>query len=407
MTVATVADIAPKIFNLNKGDYGSYNIILGEDPGLLDSITHNHPEAWALYKRLRNLDWDELEFDFFTCNAEFKNAEKSVYDMMIKTLAWQWEADSVASRSIVTILGNVITDGRIWTGYNRISENECVHALTYSEIVRGSFDDPDEIREEILKVEEAHSRMKIVGEVMAKAHETSLKYGLGQVENCQETYNDIFMFLIALYFLERIQFMASFAVTFAIGRTGMFQQITKAVQKIAVDEFEIHAQFGQHVLRSELATERGRTAYEQCKDKIVRLLWEIIRTEVEWALYLFSEGRELTGVTAKSLIQWVLFNAKAAAEFLNVKDDIFFRFDWDFEQIAGFPFEWPDKNPLPYMTKYIQLSATQSSAQEEKKGDYMTNLLTRRNEHAVFEFTIPGFDMSKLENYQPKEQLPV
>lgn len=401
MTEATVADIPAKIFNLNKGDYGSYNIILGEDPGLLDSITHNHPEAWALYKRLRSLDWDELEFDFSSCNAEFKAADKSIYDMMIKTLAWQWEADSVASRSIVTILGNVCTDGRIWTGYNRISENECVHALTYSEIVRGSFDDPDEIREEILKVTEAHSRMKIVSEVMGTALNTSLKYGLGEVENCQETYNDIFMFLVALYFLERIQFMASFAVTFAIGRTGMFQQICKAVQKIAIDEFEIHAQFGQHVLRSELATPRGKVAYSQCKDKIVRLLWEVIRTEIEWAQYLFSEGRELTGVTAKSLIQWIMFNAKAAAEFLNVKDDIWMRFDYDFEQMTGFEFAWPEKNPLPYMTKYIQLSGTQSSAQEEKKGDYMTNLLTRRDERKVFDFNIAGFDMSKLADYQP------
>lgn len=404
--MTTVADTSSKIFNLNKGDYGSYSIILGEDPGLLDSITHNHPEAWALYKRLRSLDWDELEFDFSSCNAEFKAADKSIYDMMIKTLAWQWEADSVASRSIVTILGNVVTDGRIWTGYNRISENECVHALTYSEIVRGSFDDPDEIREEILKVEEAHSRMTVVSDVMSRALKTSLQYGLGEVGNTQETYNDIFMFLIALYFLERIQFMASFAVTFAIGRTGLFQQITKAVQKIAIDEFEIHAQFGQHVLRAELATERGKIAYEQCKDKIVRLLWEVIRTEVEWATYLFSEGRELTGVTAKSLIQWVLFNAKAAAEFLGVKDDIFFRFDWDFEQISGFPFEWPEKNPLPYMTKYIQISATQASAQEEKKGDYMTNLLTRRDENATFEFAIPGFDMALLKDYQPKEVVP-
>jgi len=396
MSEPKVAEMSAKIFNIDKNDYGNYNIILGEDPGLLDSITHNHPEAWAVYKRLRSLDWDELEFDFSTCNADFKSCDRSIYDMMIKTLAWQWEADSIASRSIVTILGNVITDGRVWTGYNRISENECVHALTYSEIVRGSFDDPDEIREEILKVEEAHSRMKTVSEIMARAHQTSLKYGLGQVENNQETYNDIFMFLVALYFLERIQFMASFAVTFAIGRTGLFQQITKAVQKIAIDEFEIHAQFGQHVLRAELATERGRTAYEQCRELIIKLLWEIIRTEVEWALYLFSEGRELTGVTAKSLIQWVLFNAKAAAEFLGVKDDIWFRFDADFEQMAGFEFVWPEKNPLPYMTKYIQISGTQSSAQEEKKGDYMTNLLTRRDENEIFKFDIEGVDVEAL-----------
>ena len=398
MTEQTVASVLnPKIFNLNKSDYGSYNIILGQDPGLLDSITNNHPEAWSVYKRLRSLDWDELEFDFFTCNADFKSCDRSIYDMMIKTLAWQWEADSVASRSIVTILGNVVSDGRIWTGYNRISENECVHALTYSEIVRGSFDDPDEIRGEILAVEEAHSRMKTVGAVMARAQETSLKYGLGQVGNTQETYNDIFMFLVAMYFLERIQFMASFAVTFAIGRTGLFQQITKAVQKIAVDEFEIHAQFGQFVMRNELATERGRIAYEQCRELIIQLLWEIIVTEIKWALYLFSEGRELTGVTAKSLINWVLFNAKAAAEFFEVKDDIWFRFDADFKDLAGFDMEWPETNPLPYMTKYINISGTQSSPQEEKKGDYMTNLLDRRSETDIFAFEIPGVDMASFE----------
>ncbi|MFO5520899.1 hypothetical protein ACLBP3_30280, partial [Klebsiella pneumoniae] len=57
------------------------------------------------------------------------------------------------------------------------------------------------------------------------------------------------MFFIALYFLERIQFMASFAVTFAIGRTGAFQQIAAAVKKIAQDEFEVNDQDVQQIIR--------------------------------------------------------------------------------------------------------------------------------------------------------------
>ncbi|MCY1405214.1 hypothetical protein D9M71_204490 [compost metagenome] len=197
--------------------------------------------------------------------------------------------------------------------------------------------------------------------------------------------------------LERVQFMASFAVTFAIGRTGMFQQISKAVQKIAQDEFEIHAQFGQEVLKAELQTDRGRTAYDQCRELIIQLIWEIILCEVRWALYLFSEGRELTGVTAKSLIQWVLFNALAAATFFDVQDELIGRFAGEFETVTGFAFEWPTTNPLPYMTKYLDISGTQSSPQEEKKGDYMTNLLTRKGEKDRFSFDIPGIDMAIVE----------
>mgnify|MGYP001590329545 CR=1 FL=1 len=396
MTNVTVRDIPAKIFNVAKQDYGQRNIILGEDAGLLDSITNNHPVAWGLYKRLRKLDWDELEFDFSVCNAEFKSADKSIYDMMLKTLAWQWEADSIASRSIVNILSNVVTDSRIWTGYCRINENECVHALTYSEIVRGSFDDPQEVKAEILAVEEAHARMATVGKVMGEAHRVSHSYALGLVKNDQETYNAMFMFLVALYFLERIQFMASFAVTFAIVKTGMFQQIGHAVKKIAQDEFEIHAQFGQEVLKAELQTERGLTAYRQCRPLIIQLLWDIVRSETEWSNYLFSEGRELTGVTRKSLTNWVLFNAQAAATFLEVQDDVIVEHSNEFLDMTGFELAWPKGNPLPYMTDYLDISGTQASPQEEKKGDYMVNLVSRRDEQAVFAFDIPGFDMALL-----------
>ncbi|MCY1178215.1 hypothetical protein D9M73_185550 [compost metagenome] len=49
------------------------------------------------------------------------------------------------------------------------------------------------------------------------------------------------------------------------------------------------------------------------------------------------------------------------------------------------------------MTKYLDISGTQSSPQEEKKGDYMTNLLTRKGEKDRFSFDIPGIDMAIVE----------
>lgn len=377
-------DLPIKIFNNNKTDYDSPEIILGQEPGLFNSIHNHHPALFDLYKRLRSMDWDENEFPYGDCLHEFETCDKQFYDMMIKTLAWQWEADATASRAIVNILGPVVTDSRVWAGYVRINDNEDLHALTYSEIVRNSFKDPQVILDEILRVEEAQERLVTVAKIMGEAHDASHAYALRQIPNDQDLYNKIFKFFMALYYLERVQFMASFAVTFALGKLGMFQPIVMGVQKIAIDEFEIHAQYGQEVIKALLKTERGRMAYDQTKDECAQMFWEIIMSEVNWLIYLFSEGRELPGVTLKKMIQWVLFNGNAAGTFTGAKDGITDAMREEFLEVAGFDLEWPDKNPLPYMTEYLDLSKNQTSPQEVDNNQYQVNVINTKNEQTTF-----------------------
>ena len=715
--ISNSPDLPKAIFNTEKSDYSEASIILGEQPGILDSIHDHYPDLFEIYKRLRKLDWDEQEFDFSSCMVDFETCDKSTYDMMIKTLAWQWEADSMAARTISSVLGPVITDSKVWAAYLRISENECliegtealtprgwvdladlteddlvmqydsnakemtfvkptayiekdfkgnliqfknhhahmwqivtpghrmvresltdgeieistadnfsfsrgaaargwssiatgtmkhlgkemrgtlnhvermliaiqadgsvsdrytgelsghipvnfcftrvrkikrlkslarilgwelkefnwntyntagnkssnfkllvpvefksdlknldwvtledknsywckdfleevinwdghwtkntgiydsidvgcvekvqavasmagyrthyrlagepkreshnqlyrvtwkntahvsgqgidktlvpyegkvrcvtvptglfliryngavsvtgncVHALTYSEIVRNSFKNPNVILDEILAVQEAQGRMYAVANVMDTAYHTSYAYALGQRENDESTYNDMFMFLVALYFLERIQFMASFSITFAICKTGWFQPIGHAVKKIAQDEFEIHAQYGQGVLRALMATPRGRKAYEQCKPKMIELFTEVLTIETEWIEYMFSEGRSLPGVNAKKIVDWTLFNANAARTFLGFKDSELTEFADNFTALTGDVLVWPTTNPLPYMEEYMDISASQSSPQEEKsKSDYQVNLMDSREEDDEFDF---------------------
>lgn len=368
----TTVTLPTNIFNLKKTDYEQPSIFLGQQPGLMDTINKIYPKLWSRYKTLRSLDWDENEFDYSPCNAEFKHCDRSVYDMMIKTLAYQWEADSVAARSIVAILGPVCTSTEAWAGYSRIGENEVLHGNTYSEIVRNSFDDPSEILDEILKVEEAHARLVAISNVFNKAHDTSHKYALGLVENNQETYNDIYMFIVALLCLERIQFMCSFAITFAIAETGQFMPIAKAVQKIAQDEFEIHVQFGMDVLRYEMQTERGRTAFEQCKSQIVELINEVVTAEDEWIDYAFSEGRELTGVSKEKMLAFNHFNGSAVAKFFEIGDQV------------AFPIV--DELPLPYMRDWINISSVQSSPQEEENNQYKVGVVAKTDDGATDDF---------------------
>ncbi len=361
-----------KVFNTEKTDYAFPEIILGQDVGLFDTINKFYPELWKLYKTLKNQDWDENEFDYSSCNVQFKSCDKHTYDMMIKTLAWQWEADSVAARSLISVLGPVCTSSEAWAGWVEITKNEIVHAATYSEIVRNSFDNPDDILDEILSVHEATKRLKRVAKAFDDGVKVSYAYANGQAENDQDTYNKIYMFLVAMLCMERIQFLASFAVTFGIcDGTGLFQPIGKAIQKIAQDEFEVHVSYGKAILRAMFKTERGRIAVKQCQDDVIALINEVDQSEIQWTEYAFSEGRELTGITCDMMKDWVHFSATDVAKFFGLQDQM------DFPII--------EKNPLKYMENWLNMSKVQASNQEEDTAQYKVGVMQRDDEDEIFD----------------------
>lgn len=356
--------IDSKIFNTNKNDYEKPPLFLGEDVGLFDTIHRNYPDIWKIYKTVKSLDWSEDEFDYSSCVRDFKICDKSTYEMMIKTLAWQWEADSVASR-IAPLVGPMVSSSELWAAWQRISDQECIHAATYSEIVRNSFDDPKVIKDEILKVKESIGRMETVSQVFADAYKASHEYALGLRKNDQDTYDHIFMFTVALLAMERIQFMASFAVTFCICDTGLFQPIGKAVQKIAQDEFETHVELDKAVLRNELKTPRGKESFRRNESKIKALLEEVVETELKWIDYLFSEGRELVGLNSEVLGKWMLFCAKDVYNFLGVKSETH---------------TFPKSNPLKFMENWLDMSMTQPSPQEQDIGAYKVGIMVNDDE---------------------------
>lgn len=359
------------VFNYDKSDYDKPLLLMGQPQGLFDTINKHYPKIWQIYKSQKSLDWDENEFDLTSCNSDFKQCSKSTYDMMIKTLAWQWEADSVASRAIAPVLAPFITSSELWAAWQRISDNEVIHAATYSEIVRNSFDDPSAILEEILRVQQAHDRLSRVAKAFGDGYEASHQYALGLIPNNQETYNKVFMMIVALLCMERIQFMASFAVTFAICDTGMFQPIGKAIQKIAQDELEIHVELDREVLLNELKTERGRRAYDECYNDMVALIQEVVDLELAWIEYLFSEGRELAGMNTERLSAWTLYCAK----------DV-----WNTLKLP-YPEKYnvPANNPLKFMEKWLNISKTQASPQEQDIAAYKVGVMRRNDEDEVFD----------------------
>lgn len=359
------------VFNTQKTakDYAAKSpLFFGKAPGLFDTVNKHYPKIWSNYKTMKSLDWDENEFDYNQCKLDFQNCPKSVSEMMIRTLAWQWEADSVASRAIAPLLAPFITDSSLWAAWQRISDNEVIHAATYSEIVRLSFDDGTKVMEDVLSVKESLERLDSVKQVFDDLHRASHMYALGMISE-DEAYPVLFKAVVALLILERIQFMASFAITFTITSANFFQPIGKAVQKIAQDELEVHVELDKEVLRTELATERGQRTYQSLKPFIKQLLDEVVEGELVWTDYIFSEGRELVGANAKSVKQWVLFNARDVYEFLDIDTDI----------------KFPKANPMTHLEDWISIGKTQAAPQEQDNNQYKVNIIVRDDENVIFD----------------------
>lgn len=365
------------VFNTQKTDYGTLNLFFGQEAGLLDTIHKYYPKLWSLFKKLRKQDWDEEEFDFSTCKEEFQTCPPHVYNRMINNLIWQWEGDSVASRSVAVIIAPFRPAMEIWVPFVRINDNENVHGLTYSDIVKGSFDNPDEVLSAMLAKVEPMRRLETIGRVFAAAAKAGPQYALGQIEETQELHNILYMFLVGLYLLERVQFMVSFAETFDICRKGYFPPIRAAVEKIAMDEFEIHAQFGQELLRLILNTEKGAVFYNQCRDKIVSIINELYRSEMAFIEWNRADGDYDGFMTKDEAIGWLGLNATVAATFLGIQPE-----ELEFKPVH--------KNPIPWIKGHLNLSDNQGSPQEEDLNAYMVNLFRRDDQNKVIHHQHPA-----------------
>lgn len=362
--MSNVPTLSSRVINTEKTDYDRPSLFMGTQLGLLDSIHVHYPQLYKLYKEMKSKDWDEMEFKFAssTLSTDFKTCSKNSYDIMTRTLAYQWEADTAAAKSIVAIIAPFVTNSEVFYGWQRIADNEVVHALTYSEIVKNSFDNPSEVLKEILEIKEALTRLETIAEIFDKVIETGAKITLGLIEKDQAAYDDLFMFLVAMYCLEGIQFMGSFCITFAMGDSQQFTPVALAVQKIAIDEYFVHRKWDKAVLDIELGTEYGLMAFNRNRARILQVINSVVQAELNWNDYTFSEGREQPGLNKEILNRGVLFYAKDVYEFFGFKT----------EEI---PYELPAKNPLLYMNDWLEIDKMQISPMEQKSGNYVLGMI--------------------------------
>ena len=362
--------IDPRIFNANKTDYHDTPLLLGQDNGLFDTINKRHRVFEDLFNRMAVYDWRETEFTFQDCNYQFRTCSRYEYDLMITTIAWQWEADTAAARSMIRILSTYITSPALWKLMVEITKNEIVHASTYSRMVELSFDHPDEIITDVVSKLEALRRMERIAGVMSHALNTAIKIETGQIARSSiEAYDAIMMLWCALLCMERIQFVASFAVTFGKGNAGKFVQFSNAVSKICTDELEVHAETDFAVLEIEFGTERGIDFLQRRGGDILALVDDVRQSELNWIDHIAANGADKDpDLTIDGLRSEVDLNSEPVYKFFGFKKEL--------PYLTG--------RRLPYMETMIKIDQVQGAAQEERKGNYMVGGVITNDEGVDF-----------------------
>jgi ribonucleoside-diphosphate reductase beta chain len=343
------------VFNLqNRGhETSEYPLFLGDALGFVDTINRPYPILDKLFQEQAAQIWNEFEVDITQDRQDMLNAPKPLVDCMVKTILWQHLADSIASRSITGILLENVSNSDLENWYNAVAFFESIHARTYSHIIKQTFVDPNDA------LKEGYENFSVIqrSDVLRKVFDD-----LGNLPHDapkELRREKLYVALAALYMLEGVNFMSSFAITFGIAELGIFQGISQLVVLIARDEL-LHARGGMHILKIEF--ENNPEAYARIKPKIQEVFDAILEQEREWTNYLFSEGREILRLNKELVFEYVKFRAKPIADTLGLDS-------------TGFP----TKTPLPYMERYLDSSKVQVAAQEMQLSSYLLNSIDMSN----------------------------
>ena len=337
------------VFNKNNQTHleGKHRLFFGETMGLPDSLDEPYPALEALYQKQMSQIWNEFEVDISKDRIDMRSCPKEIRDLMIISLKYQLTVDTIAARSITSLLQPHITASsgeHVTTAWQMF---ETIHERTYLHIIRQTVEKPKQLLQEIYDNKHILSRCQPIIQAFDNLQNMDADAPL------EEKRKKLILALTALFALEQIAFMASFAVTFGIAQnTKYFQGIGQLVKLICRDEVLHTRNVGAFL---EILKKEHPTLISEHTEEITNILNEVVLMEYDFAEYLFSEGRECIGLNSVLLCKYVNWVAAPVYRVFDLEP----------------PFNKGSKNPIPYMDDWIDGGAFQPAPQDIQNSSYL------------------------------------
>jgi len=344
----------------NTGHTKGYPLFLGDDLGIIDTINVQYPQLEELYQLQVSQLWNEFEIDLTQDRMDMLSVPKGTTDLMKETIMWQTAADSMAAKSILESLGKYITNSECLNLTTIWSFFEVIHARTYSHIIKQTFADANDMIEELYNNVAVNDRLEVIRQTFEDMENVS-DDSSDLVKRCA-----ILNTLTAILGLESVAFMSSFAITFGITETKVFQGIGQLVKLICRDEV-LHTRMAYELIKILFKDPEWEEAIKKTISSRTRILDSLVQQEMDWADSLFTGERKVIGLNAELLKEYTLYMAKPVYQVQNLTMEL--------ELLAAVP----AVNPLPYMESYIDSSKVQAAAQEIQLTNYNIGAISDDN----------------------------
>jgi ribonucleoside-diphosphate reductase beta chain len=330
--------------------------------------------------RMQGFDWnfDEVKLteDYIDFNQKMEEHEKFIYTRVLQRLIF---LDSLQGRGILSTLGLIVTLPEVENALLTWQYFEgAKHSKTYTENLKGVYNNPKEIFDESFEIPELMENAKSISEPYNEAYEAIIEYEykiIKDKEITEDFLNDlkrkIVKLVVTINILEGVRFYSGFSCIWALNKgQGLVPGTSKNLKLICRDENQ-HLALTQKILLNfkRIDSEGFKDVFQEMKNDIIEMYKQAYEEEKSWIEYLFSKG-SIIGLNAQISIEYLEYTINRRLKAI------------------GLPimFKSKSKNPIRWIEEYIYSDEIDELPQESEIINYVSRGVDKNQDKDLTEF---------------------
>lgn len=315
--------------------------------------------------------WRPEEVDVSKDKTDFQKMSKAAQFIFTSNLQRQILLDTKQGKDPISVFLPLASSPEMEAACVIWPFSELIHSRSYTHIIRGVYNNPSEVFDEVLGIEPIVELYNDLDKYYKDAEDLNFyreakARGLDVQYSEREHKKAVYLAFISANVLEAIRFFVSFACSFAMMELdNKMEGNAKIIKLISRDE-ALHKTFVQRIISRVIKEdEEWQEIVEESKEEALGILLAAVKQEKDWAKYLFQHG-DMLGLNEQICCQYVDYIAKPCATQLGLT----------------YPHDTPDKNPLPWMDSWLSSASKQTALQEAENDSYLIGIVGGSHEDA-------------------------
>ncbi len=359
------------VFNKKNIDFTKEKMFFGEPLNTQRFDTFKYPVFDKLTQKQLGFFWRPEEISLQKDRVDFQTMNDAQKHIFTSNLRYQTLLDSVQGRGPSIAFLPFVSLPELESSIIAWDFMETIHSRSYTHIIKNVYADPSDVFDTIITEPAIIKR----AEMVTKKYDEFIALGrrqlLGLKVDEYDLYKGLYLTLVSVNILEGIRFFVSFACSFAFGELKLMEGSAKIISLIARDESQ-HLAITQHIIKNYQKFEKDKLmtkVMKDCEKEVYELYEEAVKTEKDWAEFLFKEG-SIIGLSTTVLGNYIEFICNRRLRAIGLKP------------IYDIP---STNNPLPWTQHWFTSRGLQNAPQETEIESYVIGGIKQDVEDDTFD----------------------